>query len=59
MADTFPTASPKAKAIGDRVAREAFRKRGNLSEIHISELDMAAWCQVAAQLAIKLAAPKT
>jgi hypothetical protein len=36
--------------IGRRVARRVFEKRGDNSEAHLSETELAAFCALAAQL---------
>jgi len=45
------SSNERAVAIGRQLARQLFNKRGNHSEVHLSELELAAACVLAAERA--------
>jgi len=46
----WPTTSPAAARIGQELARKVFARRGNHTEAHIREHELAALLALAAQL---------
>ena len=48
------SSSAQALDIGRRLARQLFRERGNHSEAHLAELDLAALCTLAAERAFAI-----
>ena len=59
MTDTSRTSNEHAIDIGRELARRLFAKRGNHSEAHLSELDLAAICALAAERALAIPAAET
>lgn len=47
-----PSLHPISQEIGARIARKVFEKRGNHSEAHIGEAELAGICTAAAEAAI-------
>lgn len=52
-AGTADHLSPIAQKIGESVARRMFKVRGNRSEIHLGELELALIAAVAAEAAVR------
>jgi|SRR5882762_1834168 len=48
------TSNEHALDIGRNLARQLFSKRGNNAEVHLSELDLAAVCTLAAERALSI-----
>jgi hypothetical protein len=44
-----------AERIGKLVAARCFKERGNHSQAHLLQVELAGWCQVAAELALRVA----
>jgi hypothetical protein len=42
-----PKGLPSNEMIADVIARKVFAKRGNRSEVHLSEVELAAWIKAA------------
>ena len=59
IGNAAPSLSALAKQCGELVARQLFKARGNHSEVHLSELELALVAATACQVALKRRADTT